>query len=154
MLIFEEQLFVEIPDTFKEMEECKVSIMYPYEEKPQIMLEDEQMHRFCTFSLLVFQGLAEAQVESAIHSVCNTVRSLHPSCLLETPQLMKCSEGTCGWFSFRTEGTEGRLYNVMYVFPVNGNMMLGSMGCPMEDEPGKQLLMQAMESLKSLRENI
>lgn len=151
MLIFEERLLVDIPDSFQEMEKNRASMMYPYDQKPQVILEDGLMHRFCTFSLLESQGLKDTQAEYAIQTICKVVTSLYPSCLLEAPQLMKCRGGTCGWFAFITSGTEGELYNVMYIFPVNGCMMLGTMGCIPEDESGKEQMMKIMESLEGLR---
>lgn len=150
MLMFEEQLLADIPDSFQEMEKVKIDMMYPYDTKPQIILEDKE-HRFCTFSLLENQILTDSQVESAIQIIFKVVISLYPSSLLEEPQLMNGGGQTCGWFSFRTAAAEGELFNVMYIFPVNGYMMLGTMGCLIEDESGKKQMFEIMESLKNLR---
>lgn len=153
MVIFEEQLQVEIPDSFQGMEKDKVDGMYPYDKKPQIILEDGDTHRFCTFSLLESQALSDNQVEDAIWIIKKVVTSLYPSCLLDKPQLMDCQAGTCGWFSFKSAGTEGELFNIMYIFPINGCMMLGTMGCMAEDESGKKQMMEIMGSLKAFRKN-
>lgn len=150
MLMFEEQFLVDIPDSFQEMEKVKIDMMYPYDEKPQIILEDKE-HRFCTFSLLENQILTDSQVESAIQTILKVVISLYPSSLLEEPQLMNGKGGTCGWFSFRTATTEGEIFNVMYIFPVNGCMMLGTIGCLDKDESGKKQMFEIIESLRSLR---
>ena len=48
MLIFEEQLIVDIPEAFRMMTIDRIDGMYPCDEKPQIILEDEETHRFCT----------------------------------------------------------------------------------------------------------
>lgn len=150
MLMFEEQLLVDIPDSFQEMEKIKIDMLYPYDEKPQIILEDKE-HRFCTFSLLENQILTDSQVESAIQTILKVVTSLYPSSLLEEPQLMNCRGGTYGWISFRTAAAEGEIFNVMYIFSVNGCMMLGTMGCLAEDESGKKQMFEIMESLRNLR---
>lgn len=147
-LLFDDRLAVDIPNSFHEMEDGRVELIYPYEDRPQIILEDANTHRFCTFSLLKEQKLAEIQVKYVIQSITKAIVSLYPSSLLSEPQLSKREEGTCGWFSFQTTGREGNLQNFMYIFPVDDCMMLGTMGCFIEDESGKRQLMQIMESLE------
>jgi hypothetical protein len=147
-LLFECQLAVGLPDSFQVMDSGRAKLMYPYENRPQIILEDAATRRFCTFSLLKEQKLAGIQVEYVIQSITKAIVSLYPSCLLSESQLVKREEGTCGWFSFRTAGREGDLQNFMYIFPVDDCMMLGTMGCFMEDEAGKEQLIQIMESLE------
>ncbi len=151
MMFFDEQLYVELPDTYGEMEKDRTATMYPYEEKPQIIMEDKESNRFCTFSLLKSQDLTADQVEYAIHIISKAVTSLYPTCLLHEPQPAECGEGKCGWFSFKTAGTDGDLFNIMYIYPVNGKMMLGTMGCGTLDEQGRRQIMEIMASLKSFR---
>jgi hypothetical protein len=147
-LLFDGRLALGIPNSFQAMEIGRAELMYPYEDRPQIILEDTDTRRFCTFSLLKEQKLAGIQVEYVIRSITEAIVSLYPSSLLSEPQLAVREEGTCGWFSFRTSGGEGNLQNFMYVFPVDGCMMLGTMGCFIEDEEGKRQLLQIMESLE------
>lgn len=147
-LLFGGRLAVGIPNFFRAMENGRAELMYPYEDRPQIILEDEDTRRFCTFSLLKEQKLAGIQVEYVIRSITEAIVSLYPSCLLSEPQLAVREDGTCGWFSFQTSGGEGKLQNFMYVFPVDGCMMFGTMGCFIEDEEGKRQLLQIMESLE------
>lgn len=147
-LLFDGRLAVRIPDSFQEMESNRAEFMYPYEQRPQIILEDGDTHRFCTFSLLKEQKLAAIQVEYAIQCITTAIVGLYPSCLLTDPQLERRKEGACGWFSFRSFIKEGTLKNFMYVFSVDECMMLGTMGCFIEDEAGKKQLLQMMESLE------
>lgn len=149
MLLFDEQLYVDMPESYQEMSQDRIDALYPYEVKQEIILERAQTGSFCTFSLFEDQGILDSQVESAIHSVSKIVTRLYPSCLLEEEQTMPCAEGSCGWFAFKTITAEGALYNVMYIFPVNGHMMFGTMGCRMEDEQEKEQLMEIMRSLKA-----
>ncbi len=149
MLLFDEQLYVNMPESFQEMSQDRIDALYPYEVKQEIILESAQTGSFCTFSLFEDQGIMDSQVEYAIHSASKIVTRLYPSCLLEEDQIMFCAEASCGWFAFKTIAAEGALYNVMYIFPVNGHMMFGTMGCRMEDEQGKEQLMEIMRSLKA-----
>lgn len=151
MMFFDEQLYVEIPDIYEEMEKDRIATMYPYEKKPQIIMEDKESNRFCTFSLLDAQKLASDQAEYAIHVISRVVTGLYPTCLLHEPQLAECGEGKCGWFAFKTAGTTENFFNIMYIYPVNGSMMLGTMGCNSLDEQGQKQLMEIMASLKSFR---
>lgn len=149
MLLFDEQLYVNMPESFQEMSQDRIDALFPYEVKQEIMLENVLTGSFCTFSLFEDQGIMDSQVEYAIHSASKIVTRLYPSCLLEEEQTMSCAEATCGWFAFKTIAAEGALYNVMFFFPVNGHMMFGTMGCRMEDEQGKEQLMEIMRSLKA-----
>lgn len=147
-LFFDERLAVRIPNFFQPMESNRVELMYPYEQRPQIIFEDTNTHRFCTFSLLKEQKLAPAQVANAIQSISTAIVGLYPSCLLTDPQLVPNKAGACGWFSFRSSIREGTLQNFMYIFSVDECMMLGTMGCFIEDEAGKNQMLQMMESLE------
>lgn len=149
MLLFDEQLYVDMPEAYQEMSKDRIDALYPYEVKQEILLENAQTRSFCTFSLFEDQGIMDSQVEYALHSVAKIVTRLYPSCLVDKEQIMNCSETPCGWFSFKTQGTDEELYNVMYVFPVNGHMLFGTMGCGMEDEQEKDLLMNILKSLKA-----
>lgn len=149
MLLFEEQLYVDMPESYQEMSQDRIDALYPYEVKQEIILENTQTGSFCTFSLFEDQGIMDSQVEYAIHSISKVVTRMYPSCLVEEAQTMDCSETFCGWFSFKTQGVDGELYNVMYVFPVNGHKMFGTMGCRMKDEQEKDLLMNILKSLKA-----
>lgn len=152
-LLFDGKLIAGIPDSFQPMEEEKAAMMFPCEERPQLIFENSGASRFCTFSLLKRQSLTGTQVKRAVHSIADAVTSLSPTCLLKEPELVRQEGGTWGWFSFRTVTREGDVYNVMYVRPVGGEMMLGTLGCPMDDDEGRKELMGIPESLKSPEEH-
>jgi len=148
ILFFDGRLTVQLPDTFQAMETNKAELMYPYEQRPQIILEDGETHRFCTFSLLKEQKLAAIQVEYVIQNITAAIVGLYPSCLLTDPRLAWRKEGTYGWFSFRSIIEERTIRNFMFVFSVDECMMLGTMGCFIDDEEGKKQLLQIMNSLE------
>lgn len=152
--LFEGQLMVELPDSFQEMTEEKAEEIYPYEARPQILWEDEEENRFCSFSLLEEQELQDGQVERALGAMEKAVRYLYPSGILEEPQVIKKDKRTYGWFSFVSAGVEGKLLNRMYIFPVNGSMMLGTMVCGLEDQQGKEQMEGIMDSLQAVRKSM
>ena len=69
MLLFEEQLYVDMPESYQEMSQDRIDALYPYEVKQEIILENSQTGSFCTFSLFEDQGIMDSQVEYAIHSI-------------------------------------------------------------------------------------
>lgn len=148
--LFEGQLVVELPDSYQEMAEEKAKEIYPYEARPQILWEDEEENRFCSFSLLEEQKLQDGQVERALGAMEKAVRYLYPSSILEEPQVIKKDKRTYGWFSFVSAGAEGKLLNRMYIFPVNGSMMLGTMVCPLGDWQGEEQMGEIMDSLRAV----
>ena len=79
LLLFDGRLKTRVPGVFREMEAEKAELIYPYENRPQIILEDEEAGRLCTFSLLKGQKLTVEQVEGAISSIASAVYSLFPS---------------------------------------------------------------------------
>ncbi len=149
MELFDGQLLAEIPDSFREMDGDRMAMMYPYEEKPQVILEDVKKARTCTFSLLKEQKLESPQAECAASAIRKVVAGLYPACRPGKLQIIEGRNGKCGWFSFHTADGEG--YQVMYVFPVNGAMMLGTMGCAAEDVHGKIQMHGIMKSLEAVR---
>jgi hypothetical protein len=147
-ILFNNLLSVFLPNSFESMESEKVELMYPSEDRPQFIYEDAKTNRFCTFSLLKDQKLTNLQVEQAIQSISNAIISLYPTCLLGEPQLIDKEEKIWGYFSFKTLCKEGSLRNIMYILPVDGCMMLGTMGCLIEDEDGEKQLIHIMDSLE------
>ena len=147
-LLFDDRLLVYIPAFYEDMDQEKAKMMYPYENRPQIILENKKSFRWCTFSLLKEQGLSKSQIEDAIQSISKIVLSLYPSSMLRKPEIIKRKEGNCGWFAFRTVWKTGGIYNVMYVFSVDGSMMLGTLGCGEEDIEGIKEMMHVLKSLE------
>lgn len=147
--LFNNLLSVFLPNSFELMESEKSELMYPSEDRPQFIYEDTKMNRFCTFSLLKDQKLTSLQVEQGIQSIFKSIISLYPTCLLGEPQILCKAEKTWGYFSFKTLCNEGSLRNIMYILSVDGCMMLGTMGCLLEDEDGEKQLLHIMDSLET-----
>ena len=53
----------------------RAKLMYPYADRPQIILEDGGACRWCTFSLLREQGLSKGQIGDAIRSISRSVNT-------------------------------------------------------------------------------
>lgn len=147
-VLFDNLLSVSLPNSFEAMDSGKVEFMYPNEDRPQLIYEDRETNRFCTFSLLKDQKLTNLQVEHAIQSISNAIISLYPTCLLGDIQLLDKAEKVLGYFYFKTNCKEGSLRNIMYIISVDGCMMLGTMGCLIEDEEGEKQLIHIMDSLE------
>ncbi len=145
---YDGRLLVYLPETYQRMDIERAKLMYPYADRPQIILEDGGACRWCTFSLLKEQRLSKRQIGDAIRSISRAILSLYPSCMIREPEVMRRRAGDCGWFAFRTAWDKGGAYNIMYVFSVDGSMMLGTLGCGMEDAQGIGELMGILRSLE------
>lgn len=148
MILFNNLLTLSLPSSFELMNSEKIELMFPNEDRPQYIYEDIKANRFCTFSLLMDQKLSNFQVEQGIQSISNAITSLYPTCLLEAPQLLEKGGEIFGYFTFKTLSKEGILRNIMYILSVEGCMLLGTMGCLLEDEDGARQLIQIMNSLE------
>lgn len=145
--LFNNQLSVKLPADFHELDTETIQSLFPYEDRPEIILGADDILRFCTFSLLQEQKLNSFQVKRAIQTIKEEVTNLYPSCLLAEPKVLSLKEGTCGWFEYRTLQKDGPLHNYMYIFSVEGSMMLGTMGCALGDTEGEEAFISIMESL-------
>lgn len=145
--LFDNKLTVWIPNTYHEMEQNKIKQIYPYDKKPQIILEDTTISRFCTFSLLENQVLLEKHIESAINSIEKVVASLRPTSIIKKSELLKVENRLCGWFSFETFGEE-KICNFVYIFSVSGLMMLGTTGCYKKDEIGRGEFLEMINTIE------
>lgn len=146
--LFDDKVLVQIPDCYQGMEEDKIEAMFPYEDRPQVILSNPDSTRFCTFSYLKEQKLTHSQIIYAIKEMSEIVISLHPLSLLKEPRTMVLPDGDLGWFEYLTADRTGMLHNYMYVFSPDGSMLLGTMGCPLEDEKGKTELKKIMRSIE------
>lgn len=146
--IFDNRLIAAIPDGFQEADDRYAAELYPYEDRPQIIMANDAGDRFCTFSLIEEQKLSSAQIEAAIGKIAEAVTNLYPSCLLNNPEVRTIEDGQCGVFEFWTMGQAGKIYNIMYIIAVRGSMMLGTWGCGLEDDEGKMQAAQLIQSLE------
>jgi len=146
--IFENRLLVKLPDSFEALEPEKIEKMFPYQDRPQLIMGNGDVSRFCTFSLIRNQSLGSAQVKKAIKTMFQVITSLYPSSQLCEPEVQKLKHMTCGWFEFQTIGDAGNIHNFMYIVPVQGMMMLGTLGCLMGDEEGEKQMGEIMQSLE------
>lgn len=137
-----------MPDSFQKMEEEAASQLFPYEDRPEFILGNPNRHRFCTFSFLKNQALTSAQVIYAIQTIAKLVLGLHPSALFGKPTVLSLEDGNCGWFEYGTNTREGKLQNIMFIFPIEGRMLLGTAGFLRQDREGEKEMRTMLESLK------
>lgn len=150
---FEHKVSVQIPDCYQEMEAETVEVMFPYEDRPQIILSDPSGTRFCTFSYLKDQKMTQAQTAYAIREIVQIVTSLYPSSLIQEPKVMTLPDGKLEWFEYKTMKSNGGIHNFIYVFSEEGSMLLGTMGCDMEDMDGIAELKNIMGSMERIKKH-
>ena len=146
--LLENKLLVQIPDYFHQMEAEVTERMFPYEDRPENIFGCQDGSKFCTFSFLDNQELTSAQVIYAIQTISKLVLSLYPSSLINEPAVLTLKDGNCGWFEYWSKMKEGKLHNIMFIFPVEGTMMLGTAGFPFQDIEGEQEIKAMLGSLE------
>lgn len=102
--------------------------MFPNVKRPQIIKGLPDGSAFVTFSLFD-KALSELQVWGAAHDVHQLIRKFYPDCHKQQVHVRAIKDSKCGWFSFLTNGRTEKIFNIMFVASIHGQMLLGSSGC-------------------------
>lgn len=128
IVLFENSLQTEIPDDFEDMPLGLIRIMFPNEERPQIIMGSPDGNAYVTFSVLE-KTLTEQQLFMAAHAARALLYKFYPSCDKQRVHIIQLEDNMCGWFSFPARDMQ----NIMFIIAINNKMILGTCGCAEED---------------------
>lgn len=121
---------IELPESVSDMQEEKKESNYPYKDRPEIILEDEDSDMQITIQFLE-KEMKEEDTRVAAQKVCKLTRAVFPQ--YKSSPVYVCDEDdiTIGWFLLYMEDM-GREH-VKAVFSVDKKMVLLTMTYPEED---------------------
>jgi len=147
--LFDDKLRLYLPDDFYQVEESEASDIYPSLERPQVIFAVAEFSRFLTFSLLDKSlGLEEASV--AAREMRKLIWSLYPNSMLTTALPIRFGDFRCSGFSFKTGANEAQIYNTMFVVSFEDRLLMGTFGCRLDDDEGKEMLKKLIAEAEHL----
>ncbi|MDE6903578.1 MAG: hypothetical protein K2P76_01290 [Lachnospiraceae bacterium] len=121
---------MELPEGFQEMEERNKEEIYPYEERPEIILEDFQEDVQITVQFFE-KELKEAEVRDALSQVFKLTEESFPEYKTSPEYLWEEAGVPIGWFLLTMEDLEKE--HVKAVFSLEERMMLFTLTYPVEN---------------------
>jgi len=91
--------------------------------------------------------LKNESVASAAHEMKKVVEAAHPLSIVGHVDVLRQGRNHCGYFAFRSPSVDQERYNLMYITPIKGRMMLGTCSCPLEDDDSISLFEQVLLSI-------
>ena len=149
MQLFEDNMYVELPMSTAPMPEDMIHRLYSSSDRPQLFFYREEGPLYFTFSLHD-NAIENKEVFIAINNMKNVVEAAYPQSIIGHVNLLKYTHNYCGWFAFKSPSVDQERYNIMYITPVKGRLMLGTCSCPMGDEDGMLQIKRAFLSVKEI----
>lgn len=144
--LFHDSMFVWLPQHTEDMSDDFANRVYPYTKKPQVMKCIQDVPLYFTFSIYP-QVLANYDVRAAIGNMKSVIERVHPTNIIEKVNVLKYTNNWTGWFSYATHSSDKDFYNVMYVTPVNGQLMFGTGMCLAENNVAKVVIKRVILSI-------
>lgn len=149
--LFESMMSLRLPEGVYDMKEERVSQIYPMKDKPQVVkvLGDEK----CWFSFSLLQRpLTNQTILDNLRAIRMNFERVFPS-MLEEP-ITSITDETFNnkmYFSIVSKGREKETYQMIYIFPVKGKLMMGTICCDAEQQwEWKELFKKVIASIVDL----
>ena len=147
MRLFDNRMYVELPASTTRMPQDMVQRLYRQENRPQQFFHREEGALYFTFSLYD-KPLKNESVASAAHEMKKVVEAAYPLSIIGQADVLRQGCNHCGYFSFKSPSIDRERYNLMYITPIKGRMMLGTCSCPIEDDDSISLFKQVLLSIR------
>ena len=152
--LFEDRMYVELPEGTVEMPGDMIRELYPYEKRPQHIYYQEKNSLHFTFSLLE-KRLEDKQVAEAIAASLQVIDAAYPQRLIGQANLARnTSDRQYGWFAFQSPSLETPRYNIMYITSVDHRVMHGTCSCLLEDEESQRTIKQVPLSIQIIGKEV
>lgn len=131
-IFFKNKMAVLLPDILEDMPQTMINMQYPYNTKPQIIKTNIDLQITFTFSLYE-KDIQNEEIFSAVEESMRIINEVYPSSLISGVHTYMLGKNRLGWFDFEIGGMNGKVYNIMYIVPINNKFMLGTMNCPIKE---------------------
>lgn len=131
-IFFENKMAILLPNILEDMPKSMIDIQYPYSTKPEIIKTNIDLQITFTFSLYE-KNIRNEEVLKATEGIMRIISNVYPSSLMSGIHTYIVNRNRLGWFDFEIGGMNGKIYNIMYIIPINNKLMLGTMNCPIEE---------------------
>ena len=142
--LFENRLRILMPEDICQIQESEAVDVFPSNKRPQIIFANAGFSRYLTFNLLD-KPLGSEETLNAAREMRKLIWSLYPNALIFKEKPFRFGSFKCSGFSFRTGLNETQKYNTMFAASFEDKLLLGTFGCGMDDNEGKELLRKLIE---------
>lgn len=144
-------LSAEIPADLKEMPESMKEMFYPYEDRPETILADEDGKNQMTFQRMD-KKLGMEETRNAAEAVREYISRINPRSELSPVHLYVDGQYPAGWFTMELEESEEKQQHVKAVLSVYNKMWLVTATYPVKDRMKWEVLLKQL--FQTLREVI
>ncbi len=150
--LFDNRMSIMLPETFIDMPIEQAKLKYPMEQRPQVIKTNEAGDINFTFSLIE-QQMNNNYVEELMRFFKKVLKTAQPSNVFHEEKVEQIGELTVGWFDYVSNGYDKKLYNIVYVLPVDGKLLHGVFNCALEDGANwRTVALQVIRSIKETKE--
>lgn len=130
--LLEERMSIKLPKLFVDMPLEVAKLKYPMEQRPQIIKTNEETDINFTFQLLDI-SLTEEYIEEMVQSLKTAIKNYQPCNVFYDSKTEQLENVHVSWYDFKSNGLDGKIYNVMYGVVIDGKYMQGSFNCKFKD---------------------
>jgi hypothetical protein len=150
---FDAKMAIRLPKEFTDMPINFAKLKYPSEQRPQIIKMNEDGSVNFTFSLYP-DKLKEEEIEDCIRTLKAAIERMNPAHLFFELQVLEQDELKVGYFDYKSNALDSDLYNILYVTPIGGRIMMGAFNCRLgEREAWKPVVLKIAMSIKDLTQS-
>lgn len=149
-ILFEGKMCLMLPKKFIDMPVEAAKVKYPMEQRPQIIKTNETGDVNFSFSLLD-EKLQDNQVEKVKDSLIRLLKQAYPANTFYESNIEEQNHRVIGWFDFKSHGFDQKLYNFMYLLPIEGKFLHGTFNCALSEvDLWKPVVLQVIQSIEDL----
>jgi len=145
--IIEGKLYMTIPEGFVLMPLEAAEVKYPNKNRPTIIYTNETGSVTVNFSLTPDE-LDNEDVEDACEYLQQVITKMHPSSEIISSTVIE-GDARIGIFDFVIPALDDEIYNLMFIFPLDGQFILGTFNCSHSEMAGWQDI--ANQMIQSIR---
>lgn len=149
--LFDNQVEVMLPETYKDMPKEYVKLKYPVADPPQIIkMNSNGSVNFC-FSLIYESPLSDNQVAEATKICYGSIRTLNPQIQLMEADIIRVNEKNIGYFGFMSKGMSFDVYQFFAYMSISGHFFQFVFNCPIEySKTWNNIVLQVVQSIKEV----
>lgn len=149
---FDKKFKMYIPKDFEDMAENIKEIKYPSSNRPQIIKTDETGSINVTFSL-IDNDLCEEWIEELKDGMKNIIKKTNPSNVFFTDGVEKVEDKNIGYFEFKSSALDDFIYNLMFLFELEGKTIMGTFCCLYSEHPDwRDIAFQMVKTIRVIKQ--
>lgn len=145
---FEDCLELMIPQEFIPMPEEQVENKYKMEQKPQVIMTNQNYRIDITLNLLE-ETITIEQIPLCLQKLKNTINEVYPATMFFEEEQKEVNNTSVAYMDFKSFSLGGPIYNVMFVSKISNRLLVGTFNCPFTDwEQWRPVVVEMLETIQ------